>query len=123
LKSNETLRRYLLQHAHPAKFAAEILGILASGLLLWNHQWIATVLVALTFFLLSTLLLWREHVNVEKLVDTPLGKIMLPYATPLNFFLYNFSAVPLVYGLWKHSIFFILIGVIILILPQLEGKL
>lgn len=113
------IRRYMLQHAHPMKFTAEVLGVMWSIYFLWNHSWVGALAVALVSFLVSTLLLWRKQ--FEYLANTALGKIMLVYSTPLNFALYNMSAVPFIYGLWSHSTIFILVGVSLFLLPHLWG--
>lgn len=110
-------RRYMLQHAHPTKFVAEILGIMWSVYLLWNHRWVWALCVAVVSFLLSTLLLWGNR--FEYLSSTTLGKVILVYSHPLNFVLYNLSALPLIYGLWVHETFYILVGVTIILLPHL----
>lgn len=114
------VRRYMLQHAHPMKFAAEMLGLMWCVYFLWNHSWKGAVFVALASFLLSTLLLWRKK-HYEYLAATSLGRIILIYTTPLNFLLYNLSALPFGYGLWRHNSVFILIGVSLILLPHLWG--
>jgi hypothetical protein len=111
-------RRYMLQHAHPMKFAAEVLGMIWSVYFLWHRQWIAAVIVAVASFLVSTILLWRTK-QVTRLESTLLGKIMLAYSSPAAFCLYNFSAVPFVYGLWMHRPVFILIAISLLVVPHL----
>jgi hypothetical protein len=110
----------MLQHAHPMKFAAEVLGVMWCSYLLWYHNWVWTIGVAAASFLLSTLLLWKQK-RYDYLAATALGKVILVYATPLNFLLYNLSAVPFVYGLWTHNSLFILISVSLLLLPHLWG--
>ncbi|MCI0489500.1 MAG: hypothetical protein L0229_23155 [Blastocatellia bacterium] len=114
---NNLIRKYILAHAHPMKFVAEALGVMWSVFFLWNRNWIAAVVASTLFFLLTTLILWNKP--SDGLAKSPLGKILLVYATPLNFFFYNFSALPLIYGLWVHSTVYILIGVTLLLLPHL----
>ena len=109
--------RLMVLHAHPIKFVAEILGAMWSMYFLWRRNWIGAVIVSALGFLLSTILLWNKP--IEGLVTTQLGKIMAVYATPLNFMLYNLSALPVIYGLWTHSVVFILLGYTILLLPHL----
>ena len=111
------LRRYMLQHAHPGKFIAEVLGIMWGVYFVWNHKWVWALIVGMGFFLLSTIFLWGDR--FEYLGNTHLGRVMLVYINPLNFVLYNASIVPLVYGLWSHNSFFILLGVTIILLPHL----
>jgi hypothetical protein len=117
---SKMIRRYMLQHAHPMKFAAEVLGVMWAVYFLWRHSWIGAVGVAIASFLLSTLLLWRKK-QFEYLADTPLGRIILIYTSPINFVLYNLSAIPFVYGIWTHNYFYILIGISLLLLPHLWG--
>ena len=107
----------MLQHAHPMKFVAEVLGIMWGAYFLWNHQWIWAFTVSMAFFLLSTIFLWGDR--FEYLSHTHLGRALLVYSYPLNFLLYNISIVPLVYGLWIHSGFFINLGVSVILLPHL----
>ena len=96
---------------------AEILGVMWSMYFLWRRNWIGAVIVGVLGFLLSTILLWNKP--IEGLATTQLGKIMAVYTTPLNFMLYNLSALPVIYGLWTHSVVFILLGYTILLLPHL----
>ena len=98
----------MLQHAHPMKFVAELLGIAWAIYFLWNHNWVAAIITSLSFFLGSTLALWNKP--IDHLTDTTLGRAMLVYAKPLNFLVYNISVVPVVYGLWTHDGIYILAG-------------
>ena len=56
---------------------------------------------------------------VEHLAQTRLGKIMLGYASPFNFIIYNLSALPVIYGLWTHQGLYIVAGSSLLLLPNL----
>ena len=107
----------MLQHSHPAKFVAEILGIIWGTYFLWMHNWIGAVITSLILFLGSTIALWNKP--VENLAETALGKIMLVYATPSNFMIYNVSALPAIYGLWTHQVLYVLAGYSLLLLPHL----
>ena len=107
----------MLQHAHPAKFAAEILGIILGTYLLWIHSWIGAVISSVILFLGSTIALWNYP--IENLADSALGRIMLVYATSLNFVMYNLSALPVIYGLWSHRGIYVGAGYFILLLPHL----
>jgi hypothetical protein len=107
----------MLQHAHPAKFVAEILGVMWGFYFLWIHNWIGAVISSLILFLGSTIALWNKP--VEELAQTSLGRIMLVYAKPLNFVIYNVSALPVIYGLWTHQGLFIIAGYSLLLLPHL----
>jgi hypothetical protein len=75
------------------------------------------VISSLILFLGSTLALWNTP--VENLAETALGKIMLVYATPSNFVIYNLSALPVIFGLWTHQGLYIVAGYSLLLLPQL----
>ena len=107
----------MLQHAHPAKFVAEILGIISCTYFLWLHNWIGAVITGVILFLGSTIALWNKP--VENLAETALGKIMLVYATPSNFMIYNVSALPVIFGLWTHQVLYVLAGYSLLLLPHL----
>ncbi len=107
----------MLQHAHPAKFVAEILGIISCTYFLWIHNWIGAVISGVILFLGSTIALWNKP--VENFADTALGKIMLVYATPFNYFIYNVSALPVIYGLWTHQGLYIVVGSSLLLFPHL----
>ena len=106
----------MLQHAHPAKFVAEILGIIWGTYFLWIHNWIGAVISSFILFLGSTIALWNKP--VENLADTTLGKIMLVYATPFNYFVYNVSALPVIFGLWTHQGLYVVSGYSLLLLPH-----
>lgn len=118
---NKIIRKYLLLHAHPTKFVAEILGVIFSVYFLWNHNLTAAVIASIAFFLLSSLLLWNKPINLNSLAESPLGRGMLIYSTPFRFFLYNFSVLPLIYGLWVHKSLYIIIAIVILFSPHLWG--
>jgi len=107
----------MLQHAHPAKFVAEILGIIWGSYFLWIHNWIGAVISSLLLFLGSTIVLWNKP--SENLAETALGRIMLIYSTPFNFIIYNLSALPVIYGLWTHQGLYIVLGYSLLLLPHL----
>ena len=107
----------MLQHAHPAKFVAEILGIIWCTYFLWIHNWIGAGISSLLLFLGSTIALWNKP--VEDLAETALGRIMLVYATPSNFIIYNVSALPVIYGLWTHQGLYVVAGCSLLLLPHL----
>ena len=55
----------------------------------------AAVISSLVLFLGSTIALWDK--SVEHLSTTSLGRVMLVYSTPMNFIIYNVSAVPVIY--------------------------
>jgi hypothetical protein len=110
----------MLQHAHPAKFVAEILGIISGTYFLWIHNWIGALISSVFLFLGSTSALWNKP--TEDLADTALGKIMLVYATPSNFVIYNVSALPVIYGLWTHQGLYIVAGYSLLLLPYLWAR-
>jgi hypothetical protein len=107
----------MVLHAHPTKFTAEILGIIWSVYFLWNQNWIGAVVASLLGFLGSTFLVWREP--IDHLPETRLGKVMAVYGKPFNFFLYNISALPVIYGLWNHQALSIMVGVSIMLSPHL----
>jgi hypothetical protein len=114
---NNFLRKHMLQHAHPAKFVAELMGIMWGLYFLWDQNWIGAVVSSVLFFLASTIILWNRP--VEYLAATPLGRVMLVYATPVTFLIYNVSALPVIYGAWTHQVIYILIGYSIMLLPHL----
>jgi len=68
-------------------------------------------------FVGSTIALWNKP--NEDLAETARGKIMLVYATPSNFVIYNLSALPVIYGLWTHQGLYIVAGYSLLLLPHL----
>jgi hypothetical protein len=107
----------MLQHAHPAKFVAEILGILSCTYFLWIHNWIGAMISGVILFLGSTIALWNKP--VENLADTALGKIMLVYASAFNYFIYNVSSLPVIFGLWTHQVLYVVAGYSLLLLPHL----
>jgi hypothetical protein len=118
--SRGVLYRYMLQHAHPAKFLAECLGSLCAGYFLWRRQWAWALGAGATFFVLSTVAVWRRPIN--HLSGTRLGRTFLAYATPVNFGLYNLSAVPITYGLWSQKVWAVMAGILVLLLPHLRER-
>src|SRR5258708_65221 len=109
-------KKYMLSHAHPFKLLAEVLGLISGIYFLWNHHWILALIISMTFFLFSTIFLLGK--NTDYLSATKQGKFLLVYTTPLNFFLYNFSAVPLAYRVWTHDFLFIILSIGLFLLPQ-----
>jgi hypothetical protein len=110
------LRKHMLQHAHPAKFVAELMGIMWGIYFLWQQNWIGAVVSSVLLFFGSSLVTWNR--SVEYLADTSLGRVMLVYATPLTFLIYNASALPVIYGAWTHQVIYIIIGYSIMLLPH-----
>ncbi|SRR6266498_1014177 len=110
----------MLQHAYPAKFVAEILGVIWGSYFLWIHNWIGAVISSVILFLGSTIAIWNYP--VKNLADSALGRIMLVYATPFNFVIYNLSALPVIYGLWTHRGIYVVAGYFLLFLPHLWDR-
>ena len=77
------MRTYMLQHVHPAKFAAEILGLILGTYFLWIHNWIGAVIRTVILFLGSTIALWNKP--IENLAESALGRIMLVLRHALQF--------------------------------------
>jgi hypothetical protein len=75
------------------------------------------VISSFLLFLGSTIALWNKP--VEHLAETSLGRVMLVYSTPLNFIIYNVSALPVIYGLWTHQVSYIIAGYSLMLLPHL----
>lgn len=109
----------MLLHAHPAKFAAEVLNGVVVARLLWRHDWRGAVAAGTLGFLPSTLLLWDKRVG--PLAGTALGKLLLVYTTPSGFVLYNLSALPLGYGFWTHRLWPLPAGAALLLLPHVQS--
>jgi len=117
---NLTIRKYLLPHAHPVKFMAEVLGLVWGSYFLWQHQWVVALIGSTVLFVASTAVLWGK--DMEHLASSTLGRFSLAYATPVGFILYNLSALPLIYGLWVHNAVFIVIATVLFLLPHLLAK-
>ena len=113
---NSLIRKFILQHAHPAKFVSEILGIISCTYFLWIHNWIGALISSVILFLGSTIAVWNKP--IEYLAETALGRIMLVYATPSNFVIYNVSALPVIYGLWTHKGLYVVAGYSLWLLPH-----
>jgi len=93
--------RVMLQHAYLPKLALDCLGIIGSGVLLWQRYILFALAVLMGFSLLGTIVAWRQDIN--KLAETPLGKWMLYQAKPINLVVRTLGATILAFGLCRHS--------------------
>jgi len=111
--------KIMIQHAHPAKLATDILGIIVGWYLLWVRQLPLALLSLFGASVVGTLLVWKQ--NVGQLAESRLGTWMIGQANPINLVVRSSGFFVLCYGFWSHSAVYAAIGVIVIVLARMLG--
>lgn len=77
------------------------------------------MLVTLGVGALGLISVWNA--DPEKMAETTLGKIALLHLHPFNLITQSIGLVPLVYGIWIHSVETILAGLSLVLLGHIVG--
>lgn len=113
------LERLTLRKFHPRKIFFDLASGMWAVYFLWYQDWQRALLVGLTISLLGYISVW--NVDVEKMSETPLGKLALLHLHPFNLITQLIGLVPLVYGIWIHSTEYILGGLSIVMIGHAYG--
>jgi hypothetical protein len=111
----------LYHQIHPLKLATDIGVTPISLYFVWNHDILPALLVAFVPPVVVSLAMikWTPDFNKQK--DSPMGKYMREYMTPLIELVRFLTLVPMAYGAWAHNIWFILLGLAILVIAWCNG--
>ena len=100
----------LYHQIHPLKLATDI-GVTPLALyLFWEHHPISGLLIAFLPPVAVSLAMLRWVPNLEPLKQSPLGKYLARYMTPLVQAIRLLTVAPMVYGAWTHDVRFIVLG-------------
>lgn len=102
-------RRLAINHAHPTKLVLDIVGFIWSGYFLWQNNLTVAIILGVGFSALGSFLTWNA--DTEELATTTFGKYVIMRLHPANLTLQIVGYVILMYGLWIHQGWVILIGV------------
>ncbi|HEY0734334.1 MAG TPA: hypothetical protein VGD69_05470 [Herpetosiphonaceae bacterium] len=114
------IERIMIQHAHPAKLTADLLGVLIGWYFLWTHSLLVAVATILGASILGTLLVWRH--DVAQLYHTKLGTWMMGQAEPRNVVVRSIGFAVLCYGVWSHAVLYFPIGIVLIVAARLLGS-
>ncbi len=112
-------QRYALLRSHPRFIIFRCISFLWFTYFLWNQDWKSAVGAVVICSFIGLIAVW--NVDPEPLSKTTLGKLALLHLHPANFFMQVSSVVPLTYGIWTHSVVFILLSLSILFLGHFFG--
>lgn len=114
------IERIMIQHAHPAKLTADLLGVLIGWYFLWTHSLLFAVAAMFGASILGTLLVWRH--DVAHLYHTRLGRWMMGQAQPMNLVVRSIGFAVLCYGFWSHAVLYFPIGITLIVAARLLGN-
>jgi len=112
----------LYQQIHPAKLATDIASFVLSAYVIWIHQLILGVLVGFIPAIIASVIVIR-YANFERYAASRLGRYVAKYMTR------TMEAVRFVGlfvswgGAWYHIWWIIGVGILIVILAWLRGKI
>ncbi len=109
----------MLQHANPIKLTSDCIGIVLCFYFLWVNDLLLALILLFGLSVMGNILVWK--IDIKKISETTLGKWMLVQAQPLNLILRTIGFVIVLFGLWRHSFLFIILGIIIIALARLLG--
>jgi hypothetical protein len=113
------IQKYALMSFHPRKLFFDALSYIWFTYFIWNHAWQAGILVGVCFRVIGFMSILGTR--PELMLGTFLGKIGLLHFRISNFIFQILGFIPLIYGIWKHSIPFLLIGLSFLLLGHVFG--
>jgi len=113
------LEKYALKRFHPRKLFIDSIALIWATYFLWRQDWQGAAVVTIVVMFLGLISVWGT--NADKMAQTTLGKVALLHLNPFNFFTQLIGLVPLVYGIWTHSVEIILIGFSLILLGHIFG--
>lgn len=113
------IERIMLQHANPIKLTCDCVGIVLCFYFLWVNNLLLALILLFGLSILGNILVWKS--DIKKSSETTIGKWMLGQAQPLNLILRTFGFFILLFGIWKHSVPFIVTGIIVIALARFFG--
>jgi hypothetical protein len=122
-KSRLTSKEKELYHQiHPAKLATDIGVFPVSTYLIWIHQAVLGVLAGFVPAILASLILVR-YANLEKCAASPLGQYVKKYMSRTMQGIRFVGLFVSWIGAWYHAPLFIALGILIVALAWLRGKI
>lgn len=114
-------QRLVVRHVHPVVFVFHLLSLMWAGYFLWIHWWVAAILVFAVLFPLAALVSWldRDYISTVKLELNPFQKLVVFHADLRNLLFHIIGFGFYVFGMWKHSVIFLLIAVSFLVLGNI----
>ncbi len=113
------LEKYALKGSHPRALFLDALGIVWFFYFFWLQSWQMALASIITARLLASSAVMQ--VSPQKMSETILGKIALLHLQPANFIIQFLGFIGLSYGVWLHSIEYILLGVSAILIGHLYG--
>lgn len=114
-----TLERFMLRKFHPQKILLDAIGAMWAVYFLWNHDWVTALSISAFCGLIGVVAVW--NLNFQRMSETTLGRLALLHLHPFNITVQTLALVPIVFGIWSHSVEFILAGMTLLLIGHLFG--
>lgn len=114
--------RVLYQQIHPAKLATDWSTTLLAAYLLWGHELLLGLAVAILPAAAATAVV-MAYADLERLRDSPFGRYVRKYMTGSMQAVRLVGAVVLLGGAWLQTWWAIPLGVVIILLGWLRGAL
>lgn len=111
--------RAIIRRGHPSGIILRVVGAVWGLYFLWIHNWIWTV--ATIFICELGGLLLSPRMDEEGLSRTTLGKITLLHLHPVNLLMQLAGGGFLIYGVWTHSMIYIMVAASMILLGHLWG--
>ena len=111
----------LYHQIHPLKLATDI-GVTPIFLFfLWRHQIVQAALVGFVppVIVSAAMMIWSP--DLERLKNSPLGNYVSKYMTPTIEAVRFLTLVPMAWGAWTHSLRWIALGLVVLLLAWCNG--
>ena len=111
--------RLVIRRAHPRSLFINAAGALWLFYYLAQHDWMMALLMLVAFRVAAYASVW--NVDPNALAQTTLGKIALLHLHPLNLVVQTAGLIPMLYGVWQHSVELILVGLTFVFLGHFFG--
>lgn len=113
------IQRYMLLRSHPRKIFFDLIALVWTLFFLWHHSLPGAFFAGLAISLVGTLSVIGA--SPERLAGTALGKLLLLHLHPVNLAAQVIGAITLLYGVWDHSVLWILAGASVLSFGHVYG--
>jgi hypothetical protein len=117
-----TQERLLYTQVHPIKITVDLISMIVSLYLTWQHLWLAGLIVLLVPSTLATLVVLRIS-DLSLIHDSPLGNYLRNYMTRAVDWARTAGLSVMIYGAWMHMPLVICVGGFIIVAALLSGVL
>lgn len=113
------LERFILRKFHPRKIFFDFIGLTWSVYFLWNHQWPLALAASMLSGSIGLISVW--NVDLDKMAQTPLGRMAMLHLNPANIAIQSAGVVAGVLGIWSHSTVIMMLALSIILAGHVFG--